>query len=326
MHALAADFACFGGMRDDMKMRNFCAFWFWSTDFRGYVKMVAPRVQPYVALCLLFCLMSFHPAWAEGEREWSPAGKPPETGFQPPVSQRGFGPTPLVSIETVVINPYRAANVGTRVAGVISVFKYEEGDFIHEGELVVEVDTTPYSLAVQKSEDRVKQLDAAFQRAADEARVKRELLDLGATTRQELFKAEAEHEIAKFRVDEEKKVLELACFELEACRIKAPFTGYLAVRYKQPAETVERLEKVFAMVDSSKVHAVANVPETVLDQFAKGAQAVFALTPEKVFRGVVDRVGKIIDPKSRTKRVYLLIDNAAGELEVGMTGTLQLVR
>lgn len=288
--------------------------------------MVGLCVKPYVALCLILSFMSYGWTWAQGEREWSPAGKPPDAGFQTTPSEKSSGPSPLFSVETVVINPYRAANIGTRVAGVISQFNYEEGDFVREGELVVEIDPVPYRLAVQKSEDRLKQLEAAYDRAKDEARVKRELFDLGATTRQEVLKAEAEHEIAKYRVDEEKKVLELARFELDACRIKAPFTGYLAVRYKQPDETAERLEKLFAMVDSSKVHAVANVPEIALDQFPKGARATFALSHDQVFQGVVDRVGKIIDPKSRTKRVYLLIDNAAGELEVGMTGALQMVR
>jgi RND family efflux transporter MFP subunit len=307
----------------------FAHFGFGQQYSRGYVNMVSLRVRSWAALCLFVCLISVQPARAQGEREWSPAGKPPEADYRqtpPALGRTEPGVTPLVSIETVVINPYKAANIGTRVAGVIADFRYEEGDFIREGELVVELDATPYKLAVQKSEDRVKQLDAAFQRAADEARIKKELFDLGATTRQEVLKAEAEEKIAKFRLDEERKVLELAQFELAACRIKAPFTGYLAVRYKQPEETVERLEKLFAIVDSSKVHAVANVPETILDQFPKGAKALFALSPDRAFQGVVDRVGKIIDPKSRTKRVYLLIDNAAGELEVGMTGTLQMVR
>jgi multidrug resistance efflux pump len=113
---------------------------------------------------------------------------------------------------------------------------------------------------------------------------------------------------------------------LESCEIKAPFSGYLAVRYKQPDETVERLEKVFALVDTSKVHAVANVPELMLDEFPKGKEAFFLLTPEKRFKGTVDRVGKLIDPKSRTKRVFLLINNSDNKLEVGMTGTMQLFK
>ena len=48
--------------------------------------------------------------------------------------------------------------------------------------------------------------------------------------------------------------------------------------------------------------------------------------PDKKFTGVVDKVGKLIDPKSRTKRVYLLIDNKDSLLEIGMTGSLKLVK
>jgi cobalt-zinc-cadmium efflux system membrane fusion protein len=89
---------------------------------------------------------------------------------------------------------------------------------------------------------------------------------------------------------------------------------------------VERLEKVFALVDSSRVYAVAKIPEILISEFQKGTQAEFVLRPDASFAGVVDKVGKLIDPTSRTKKVYLLIDNADSQLEVGMTGTLKLVK
>ena len=48
---------------------------------------------------------------------------------------------------------------------------------------------------------------------------------------------------------------------LESCEVKAPFKGYIAVKYKQDFEPVERLEKIFAIVDTEKVYAVAIWPE-----------------------------------------------------------------
>ncbi len=258
--------------------------------------------------------------------QWTPGGVPPVESPEKESQALPVAQKPYVKIDAVVINPYRSANVGAQVGGVIAAMHFDEGDFIREGQVAAELDSKRYRITVMRAEDRLKALQVAFKRQEEEARLRGELLELDATTRQELEKAKAEAEIARFRVDEAKQELELARFDLSCCNVKAPFSGYLAVRYKQPNEPVERLEKIFALVDSAKVHAVANVPEPLLDRFKIGTKAVLRYGPDKTVTGTVDRIGKLIDPKSRTKRVYLLVDNSANQLEVGMTGVLELMK
>jgi multidrug resistance efflux pump len=118
-----------------------------------------------------------------------------------------------------------------------------------------------YELMVLRTEERLKGLEVALRRAEEEAKIKEELFALSATTRQEVARTRAEAEIARFRVAEAASELDINRFDLSSCKIKAPFSGHFAVRYKQPDESVERGEKVFAIVDSAKVYAVANVPE-----------------------------------------------------------------
>jgi RND family efflux transporter MFP subunit len=271
------------------------------------------------------CLAGYS-AGGDEEKEWTPAGQPPPAAssvYAPGHSRAGAA---SVNIEAVVVNPYRSANVGSQVGGVVEHVHFEEGDLIEEGRLVVELARKRYQLMVQRADERLKSLKVALKRSSDEAELKEELFGLNGTTRQEVIKAKSEAEIAVYRVAEAKADLDLALFELDACKIKAPFTGYLAAKHKQPDETVDRNEKVFTIVDSSKVHAVAHVPEDVLSEFKKGTSATFVYGADKKFSGTVDRIGKLIDPKSRTKRIYLLIDNSGNELEVGMMGSLQLVK
>ena len=106
---------------------------------------------------------------------------------------------------------------------------------------------------VDKMDDALKAAELAHKRSLQEVAIKTELLAKNAVTRQEVLKAETEADIAATRVEEARKEQTLARLNLEDCTMKAPFTGYLAVRYKQPFETVMQLEKVFAMVDTSCV-------------------------------------------------------------------------
>lgn len=232
---------------------------------------------------------------------------------------------PPGAIEVVVINPFRSANVAPQVGGLILSIHYDEGDFVEKGQVVCELDETRYKLVVDRARERLNELRVAEERTEEEAQIKQELLDLDVTTRLEDAKARAEFEMAEFRVAQAAKELDMAKFDFDACKVRAPFSGYISSRQKQPHESVDKLQTIFSIVDSSKVYAVAHVPVAMLQRFPKGAEAEFVYGIDNRARGVVDRIAKLIDPKSKTKRVYLLIDNSAGNLEVGMTGSLQMV-
>ncbi|MFH0824109.1 MAG: efflux RND transporter periplasmic adaptor subunit [Pseudomonadota bacterium] len=282
----------------------------------------------WVWISLVVCICAI--AWfgtmsqAREDDQWTPSGK--QTGAEGAAAKAASEESARreVHVEAVVVNPFRSANVGSQVGGIIERVHYDEGDLVQEGQVIAEIGSERYQLAVQRAEERVNALKSALKRAEEELRIKRELFELDGASRQDVAKAEAEAEGTAHRVGEAAKELDLARYDLRCCRIKAPFTGYIAVRYKQPDEPVDRLEKIFAIVDSSKVHAVANVPEMLVSEFKKGTEAFFLPETQGKFKGTVDRVGKLIDPKSRTKRVYLLIDNAEGSLEVGTNGSLLL--
>jgi RND family efflux transporter MFP subunit len=228
------------------------------------------------------------------------------------------------SVEATVINPYQSANIGPEISGIIESLSFEEGDFVNKGDVIAEISKERYALLAEKARETVKALELDYARAQQDERLKQELFSFDASTRQELLKTQAEREILAAKLKEANAELKVALLNLSACSIRAPFSGYLAVRYKQPFEPVERLEKIVSMVDSSKVYAVANIGENLLVHFRKGTEAIFIDSYGHKFKGKVAKVGKLIDPKSKTKKVYLLIENSKGELEVGMTGSLQL--
>ncbi|MDQ7782881.1 MAG: efflux RND transporter periplasmic adaptor subunit [Desulfomonilaceae bacterium] len=231
-----------------------------------------------------------------------------------------------INIEAAIINPYQSANVGTEVSGIIEMFRLGEGEFVEKGKVVAEVSKRRFQLLRDRSAEALKALELSLTLAQRDHELKSELLALEGTTKTEVLKALTEVEVAKARVKEAQTELKLAELNLEKCQVEAPFSGYIAVKYKQPFEPVERLEKIFAIVDSSKVYAVANLADTDLDQVKIGDKGVFVYRDAERFTGEVEKIGKLIDPKSNTKRVFVTIDNADGALEVGMTGVLQLAR
>ena len=229
-------------------------------------------------------------------------------------------------IDATIINPFRVAAVGAEVGGLIDKYKFEPGDLVKEGQTIVEISKKRYTLVARKAEERLKAIRLAVSRAQKQKEIKEALLSMDASTVQEIEKAEAELEMTEHKLQETEIELEQALLDLEACQVKAPFTGYLAIRQKEAYEVVPPLEKLFTIVDSAKVYAVANVPENLLQYFEKGTKAAFYHSSGRQFLGEVDRIEPIIDPKTDTQKVYVLIDNAQENLGIGMSGSLESVK
>ena len=227
--------------------------------------------------------------------------------------------------KTAVIRPYKKANVNAEVEGVVEKVNFEEGDLVEEGQVVVEISPDLFKIMVDRAKERVAVLEIAQERAANEAELKEYLLDHSAATRQEVIRARSDAKMAKHKTAEARTELELAQRDLEKCTVKAPFSGHVVVLYREQYEHVRRFEQLFLIADTSKVYAVANVPDNVLPKVKKGSTALFIKPSGRSVPGIVANIGKGIDPASRTKKVKVLIDNEASNLEMGMVGSLKFL-
>lgn len=230
----------------------------------------------------------------------------------------------LTVVEATIIDPFQAANIGAEVSGIIQEMYYNEGDKMREGDVVAEIKKDSYKIDAEMTAQKEKHISSVVQLAESEAKAREELLELQSATRLEVLRARQELETSKAELATAKKEHLRALRDLDACDVKAPFTGYMSARLKQPFEPVRGLEPIFSIVDSEKVFAVAYLPEESLDRLKKGDEAIFRHRSGKNYTGRVNRIGKLLDPKTKTKKVYVLIDNPDKQIEVGMTGSLEL--
>lgn len=250
----------------------------------------------------------------------------PDTGGRVPEFLEKNQQAAAGKIEATIINPVQSAAIAAEVGGIIERYNFEVGDRVREGEIIVEISRKRYALTMEKAKQNLGGLRLALKRAQRDKEIKDKLLSMDATSQQELLRAEAEFEITEHRVREAETTFQQSLLDLNACQVKAPFTGYLAIRYKEPFEAVGPLEKIFAFIDSRKVYAVAYVPEDSLPLFKKGSKAAFSDSSGKQFVGEVAKMEPLIDPKTGTKKIYVLMDNPEEQLGIGMTGSLEAIR
>jgi len=269
--------------------------------------------------------VSVTPGEGEGQLKLRPEEQIPQLEFSPDLQDMEQRPE-TTQIQATIINPFRTAAVATEVGGIIAEYNFETGDKVEKGTTILEISRKRYDLAVQKARQNLNALDLAVKRAQKDKEIKERLVSLDASSLQELLKSETEMEIVESKRREAEITLKQAILDLESCQVKAPFTGYLALRYKEPFEAASPLEKLFAFIDNSKVYAVAYVPENLMQYFKKGSKAAFNDSYGRHFVGAVEKIEPIIDPKTGSQKVYVLMDNADEQLGIGMTGSLESVK
>lgn len=232
------------------------------------------------------------------------------------------GKSPRAAVKSALVTPYRAADIPAEISGVITRIYFEVGDRVQKGEIVCEVSPERYSIRVGMVREKLEGLKAAQKMALKNLKLRRKVFTEHFGTRQTLLQAESEASMTAHRVEEAKRELQLALLNLKACKVKAPYSGYLTAKYKEQFEAVSNLDKLFRVVDTRKVYVVANVPQDVLSLYKRHSPACFVDSAGRRFKGTIDKVEPTICPESKTAKAHVLFDNPEGRLKAGMTGWL----
>ena len=95
---------------------------------------------------------------------------------------------------------------------------------------------------------------------------------------------------------------------------------------KAAGEEVHAGEPILEIVALDKVWVEAPIFEKDLGALDKNLEGVFTTSafPEKEFRATLVNIGAVIDPQTRAAKAIFEVNNASGELRVGMQANLRL--
>ncbi len=231
-----------------------------------------------------------------------------------------------------VIEPDRAADVGSAVIGVVDTVYVERGDFVQKGQLLAQLRASVERASVGAASVRA-QADADIQAAGANYEFQRqklarteELMQKKFVSAQALDQVRAETSIAEQKLAqarEQKRVareeLEFAHAQLGMRQIRAPFAGIIADRYVNAGERVE-VKPMFRIAKTDPLRVEIIVPAASYGLVRTG---VFAqIMPELPNSPRVDAkvvlVDKMIDAASNTFRVRAELPNAKGAIPSGL--------
>src|SRR5229473_563647 len=238
------------------------------------------------------------------------------------------------------ILPYLAVPIHAKVTGFVKKINVDRGSVVKEGETlatleapemqtqIVEAESKAQSIQLQRAEAEAKL--ASFQNTYDSLRAAS--ATPGVVAGNDLMVAQKAVEAARASVNSYEGTLKAAQASIRSLKdleqyltITAPFDGVIVERDAHPGALVGPASgsgstPLVRLHQTSRLRLVVAVPEAVVGAIMNGAQVPFTLPafPGETFRGVIARVARSLDDKTRTMAVELDVNNPGLRLAPGM--------
>jgi len=112
-----------------------------------------------------------------------------------------------------------------QVGGTLTGVYFKDGDIVHKGDLLFTIDARPYEIRLAQAKAQLETATARLALAERELNRAQVLVTKSFGTQETVDQRTAEQRSAQAAVDDAKAQIRDAEFDLEHCRITAPFTG-----------------------------------------------------------------------------------------------------
>ncbi len=195
--------------------------------------------------------------------------------------------------------------------GAVTHVFVREGQSVARGEVIARIDPERYAFELEKARARLEQAQASFQELTlfddeiDDAELRAE--------RQRMARA-------KSGLGETEVAVREAELNVRRATIRAPFAGWVANLAIVPGERLQARDSIAEVVDISTIRIEVQALETEVPYLEEGREASVTLSafPDASLAGRVASINPVIDPRTRTSRVTVVVPNDDGAVKPGM--------
>src|SRR5262245_19188819 len=245
--------------------------------------------------------------------------------FQPPpeavttiVAQQEKWPATLSAIGTVAA--VQGVTVSADLPGMVSRIAFESGASVHEGDLLVQLDTKQEQAQLAQQHARLAAVEAARELARLNFDRLQGLVNDGAITRAEYDKAAAEQKQAEVEQTQTQAQIEEIRATIERKTIRAPFSGVLGLRQVNLGHYLSGGNAVVPLQSLDPIYVNFAVPQQDIGMVSVGHTV--RITAENVaggaFTGRVTAINSIVDEATRNVQVQATLSNPKAILRPGM--------
>jgi len=222
------------------------------------------------------------------------------------------------------VTPLNTVSLTARVAGQIAKVEYQEGQLVHAGDPLVEIDPAPFQAAVTQAEGQLARDQAQLDLAKINLQRDTDLLKKGVISKQEFDTQTATDHQAEGTVKLDQGNLDQAKVNLAYCHITSSIDGRVGLRLVDPGNIVQAngTTPLAVITQLQPISVEFNVAEDSVPEIMQAthggqqpeADAYDRANVNKLATGKVESFNSQIDNTTGTLRVRATFKNDDGVL------------
>ncbi|MGD8866904.1 MAG: efflux RND transporter periplasmic adaptor subunit [Gemmatimonadales bacterium] len=203
------------------------------------------------------------------------------------------------------------------VEGAVTDVDVAEGDRVRKGQVLARIDPERYAFELEKAQAALERAQAQF---AEYTLFDEEIED------EELRAERRRMARARSGLSEAEVTVREAQLNVERATVRAPFAGSIANMAIVPGERVQQRDSIAEVVDLAQVRIEVQALETEVPFLQEGRRARVTLSafPDTAFLGRVASINPVVDPRTRTARVTVVLSNPDGAVKPGMYARVRI--
>jgi len=249
---------------------------------------------------------------------------------------RNFGAVPVVAAQATkgdigvyfaglgAVTPIYTVTIKSQIAGYLMQVLYKEGQIVHKGDALAEIDPRPYQVMLENAEAGLLRDQANLDNAKVDLKRYQTLVPLHAVPEQQLATQEALVKSQQGVVNTDQAQIDTAKLDLVYCHITAPITGRVGLRLVDPGNYVTPGDATGLVVITQiqPISVVFTLAEDqlppIISQMDAGARlrvdAYDREMTKKIAQGWLETIDNQIDPTTGTFKLRANFDNRDGAL------------
>jgi multidrug efflux system membrane fusion protein len=252
-------------------------------------------------------------------------------------SARSSAPPPAVTIATAqkddinitlnalgTVTSLATVTIKSQISGQIMRIAFEEGQIVKKGDLLIEIDSRPYQLALAQAEGVLKRDQALLQNAELDLERYKRLSATNAITKQQLDTQTALVLQLRGNIVSDQAQIDMAKLNIAYCHITAPVNGRVGLRQVDQGNyvTANDANGLVVITQLEPISVIFTVPEDNLPAILKRRKEGATLTAtaydrsgnNKLATGKLTTTDNQIDTATGTMKLRATFDNEDGVL------------